>query len=537
LKRFPSGSMRSPKQPSTTEHVALSRRALGATLLTGAGLTTLAGLSACTTSEQVGTTPRADEDASPGGATPRWVDFLSDLTSVNNTTTHAVVVRNHSLNDDGGGGLFHWVTGTATSDNGTIVVPTDPNGGYWKRVSDGPVNVRWFGARGDGASDDTIAIQAAIDAVASLGAGGLFGGTVLIPPGTFCADKLCINAHRVTLTGAGKTSILAKNGAGNALLTIGPAEGVENVTVRDLMITTKPGVAPAGWAVFGNSCCSWITLDNLYICDMACGIGLEPTFPRQVHNALIRNCVANLILHQGVALFNCIDTFISDSGIFMNGFGAGSVGLLFSSGSDGLYASNLIITQGETPLAIQNGNPGIGNNQPPRHGYFSQLAVDGGTGSSSTIGSIVIQNGHRIHFDQCWVAGNANGIVIRNDETINSPSCGIEFSNCTVLNCTLNGVDIQGAKNIGITGGQYISNRCAGIHVASGGGSSASGIRIVGVRSGSDSDFLEQAYGLYLEPGTKHIVVQGCDFLGNSTQNLVADGVGYLGQGSNLGCT
>jgi Pectate lyase superfamily protein len=302
---------------------------------------------------------------------PRWVDLVPDLLTINNTATEAVIVRNHSAENDGGGGVFCWMTGTATSNNGTIVVPTTPNGGFWKRSFDGPVNVRWFGARGDGATNDTAAIQAAINAV------GLVGGAVLIPPGTFCVDNLTISASRVTITGLGKTSILAKNGDFNALITVGPSVDVDNVVIRDLMITTKQGVTPAGWGIFCNSSASWLTLDSIYMLGMAFGIGLQPVYnpqdhKSQVHNALIRNCALNVITHQGIALFNCVDTFISDSGIFMNGYTAGSVGLQYDSGCDGLYTSNLIVTQGQTPIAIQNSNPGIANNQPPRHGFFSR---------------------------------------------------------------------------------------------------------------------------------------------------------------------
>jgi hypothetical protein len=50
---------------------------------------------------------------------PRWVDFVSDLLTINNTATEAVIVRNHSAENDGGG-VFCWMTGTATSNNGTI---------------------------------------------------------------------------------------------------------------------------------------------------------------------------------------------------------------------------------------------------------------------------------------------------------------------------------------------------------------------------------------------------------------------------------
>jgi polygalacturonase len=42
-----------------------------------------------------------------------------------------------------------------------------------------PVNVRDFGAKGDGVTDDTQALQVAIDHAAR------FGGIVVFPPGTY----------------------------------------------------------------------------------------------------------------------------------------------------------------------------------------------------------------------------------------------------------------------------------------------------------------------------------------------------------------
>ena len=63
----------------------------------------------------------------------------------------------------------------------------------------GVVNVKDWGAYGDGVHDDTAAIQAAIDAVQKAG-----GGTVYVPPGTYhTSSSLIISENNVALVGAG----------------------------------------------------------------------------------------------------------------------------------------------------------------------------------------------------------------------------------------------------------------------------------------------------------------------------------------------
>lgn len=109
---------------------------------------------------------------------------------------------------DGGGGLFYWsAASTATVNIGTIVKPTDTVGaGRWIRVyQGGPVDIRWFGAVGDGTTDNLTAITAA-SVFASEQEAALY-----IPAGVFAISDYIPMLDNMRIVGDGaKVSILRK---------------------------------------------------------------------------------------------------------------------------------------------------------------------------------------------------------------------------------------------------------------------------------------------------------------------------------------
>ncbi len=538
---FPSGGRGVPSfEPPAVPEAALSRRQATLRLLEGIGLAAATtSLAAC--AMEPGAAPDTGIAASLGTTDVRWVDTLADLKNIHGSTSGAVIARSHSTNADGGGGVFCWCVGAATNNDATIVVPTSqPNPvGYWQRVYSGGVDIRWFGAKGDGSdtcppSDpmyqaggrDTCAIQKAIDFVSAAG-----GGTVLIPAGAYSVKSLVINAPYVKIEGVGKESVLWRIGSENAVFTVGAVGFVE---VRDLTITTHPELTPsAGWAIYCAASSSWLTIENLYLYRLTHGIGLQPVLPSEVHNCVIRNVIINQVTQQGISLFNCIDTFISDSGIFNIGWAAGSCGLMFDSGSDGLYTSNLIVTQGATGIAIQNSNPDIANNKRPEHGMFSRTASDGG--GSATSAAWRFSDGERIHLDECWAATQQKGA---SGISIARPCQFLEFNNCFVLNNNTHGYRISGGRDIGIIGGHILSNgQSTGPNRYGVWASATCGLRIVGARVGNDPAFAgaEQDVGIRLDAGCTNIVVQSCDLRGNTSKSI-ADGTGAIQKhiGANL---
>lgn len=73
------------------------------------------------------------------------------------------VLGYHKAND-GGGGMFFWdETFVEAGNDGTIIKVAKIVKGRFKRMFSGQVNVKWFGAKGDGTSDDTKAMQDAHD--------------------------------------------------------------------------------------------------------------------------------------------------------------------------------------------------------------------------------------------------------------------------------------------------------------------------------------------------------------------------------------
>jgi hypothetical protein len=127
-------------------------------------------------------------------------------------------------------GLFLFVAGNRSADvaadprQGVYVAPqSDPSGasGAWVRQVNGGHNVKWFGAAGDGVTDDTAAFKAAIDCLDRNQAGNSGAARLYIPKGTYkLTDTLNIRATMIiegdgplTTTlewAAGKTGIIVQ---------------------------------------------------------------------------------------------------------------------------------------------------------------------------------------------------------------------------------------------------------------------------------------------------------------------------------------
>ena len=119
------------------------------------------------------------------------------------------------------------------------------------RLLGAPFNVKEYGAAGDGTTDDTDAVQAAIDAALAV------NGTVYLPPGDFLVTALTLDDDSVTLKGAGINATRILTASAGPAISLGTFDStpanpyigtVDSFAMRDLTIQNvdDTGIAHVG---------------------------------------------------------------------------------------------------------------------------------------------------------------------------------------------------------------------------------------------------------------------------------------------------
>lgn len=105
--------------------------------------------------------------AASSATTSLVVATISDMTALSSTAlsdNKSITVLGYNSIGDGGGGAFYWdASSTETTNLGTIIALDGGGTGRFKRIYSEPVDIKWFGATGDGSTNDTAAIQSALD--------------------------------------------------------------------------------------------------------------------------------------------------------------------------------------------------------------------------------------------------------------------------------------------------------------------------------------------------------------------------------------
>jgi len=127
-------------------------------------------------------------------------DTIADMLAIDGSITGKVNVLGYYAKGDGGGGMFYWdPLSVASADNGVVF---GTGTGRWIRSYQKYIFIKAFGAKGDGTTDDTNALNAAISYCKSGSA--LDGGvTLLMTKGVYCVSSTIVIDGQMSIIGEG----------------------------------------------------------------------------------------------------------------------------------------------------------------------------------------------------------------------------------------------------------------------------------------------------------------------------------------------
>lgn len=203
----------------------------------------------------------------------------------------------------------------------------------------GALNLREFGAIGDGRADDTGALLRAVAAIAAAPS----GGALYVPAGSYRLTREILLPRGITLFGDGPvTSRLVWDHLGHGLRKVEPINGSHNVfvTIEKLAISNTAGAANRG-AGFYDTCGTQIVVRECWIAGWQYSIILD-----QSELVDIDLCEFSAPHHSGIWLVNGPDLTRGAAGGFTNRIsvsrcqinGSGRYGIL----DDGGYAHAFI---------------------------------------------------------------------------------------------------------------------------------------------------------------------------------------------------
>lgn len=150
-------------------------------------------------------------------------------------------------------------------DGGTVIKPaakSSQEGGRWVRQFSGPLDVKWFGAKGDDSVNDREAIQNALKATRRFP----LNAEVLVSPGTYKLQAAIeLEYSNVTLRGT-SGSLLSLDSASSAVeVKANLPQPLEAIVIRDLSVQDINGKCPDSKGIVNLRSCRRFLLDNVVV--------------------------------------------------------------------------------------------------------------------------------------------------------------------------------------------------------------------------------------------------------------------------------
>jgi hypothetical protein len=401
-----------------------------------------------------------------------------------------------------------------TSDASKGVVWTTPHATVARALGWAIATDPQYGATGNGTTDDTAAIVAALAAVSS-------GGKVWLGAGAFKVSSTITVPSGVALWGAGRqTTRIVTNSATAHVLVLTDAASIQGLKVH-ASVTRTSGFHVQ---ISGNGCtvadCDitgyYIGINvgtigtilavsariqncNLYSPVVAAGGGGIQL--RNFHNASVSECVISgpalpgTQPDYGIRVRNGDTAFITATNVTLHGAAL----LVDPPAGENCYGLTISDSFFDSAGTITGGASVSGGNFSPAGNVYNTQIANTWFGLSASMG--------------CNVLPSGAGIVD-----------GLEFTGCQFTDNTNDGLLISGAgcKNITITGGQASGNS-NGVRI----NGAATYWSIIGLRAGNIAGRGANLYGINIPASAvDNYMIVGCNLRGNTTASLFDGGTG-----------
>ncbi len=253
------------------------------------------------------------------------------------------------------------------------------------------LNVRQYGATGDGVHDDTTAFTKGIDA-ASQGAGAI----LYVPAGRYLLAPITSSPHTVRIVGDGPASALVSKGSTPVL----EFNKAENVVLEDLAIVGQKGSQVGDFALLAAIGCTAIAFTNVTIRSSGGdGAHLVGAQRIQVQGSSFEDCgrfglrvTDTPTLGYGRQIVRCLARGNGAHGILLQRFAGADVesNLVVENRSQGIHA-----TDGSDWLRVFNNRCTKNGSQPIEHGIYilrcRGVAVQGNTSFANAGDGILLR--------------------------------------------------------------------------------------------------------------------------------------------------
>ena len=306
------------------------------------------------------------------------------------------------------------------------------------------INVKFFGAVGDGVADDTAAIQAAINT----------GKSVYVPVGTYkVSSVLTMSATGQRIRGEGRLSVLTTSSATAGILVVNAQFcDVDNLSFAASVTQT------GGWFVDFTTSANRSILRNFSMEGAIGGWRTIATATTTVRDGSILNCVAG----SGIALRINGGFDITISNVIVDSATQIYCALYIASAGDVTVDSCNFIHGGNCLQIV----PGAGQTVASfwANNTFFDTSSRGVLVNPSGASSNVV----RTIFDQCWFSSHSiDGVLLTNGAGGNID--GIDFNGCHFFLNPGSGISISdvSCKNVRVSD-SAIANNGTGVSIAAG---------------------------------------------------------------------